>query len=119
MRMWLFIRLKSCNAKTTQDWYSTAPVSKRRVPGQPLAYARGTVPASQVHQGRNLARNIMPSPEEFPVHDKTSYLNMLWASLAFAVMAAFSHRAGESCDWQLVVVARAVVAFFFAAIIAW
>ena len=43
---------------------------------------------------------------------------MLWASLAFAVMAAFSHRAGEYCDWQLVVVARAVGAFFFAAIIA-
>ena len=60
----------------------------------------------------------MPSPDQFPVHDKTSYLHMLWASLAFAVMAAFSHRAGESCDWQLVVVARAVVAFFFAAIIA-
>src|SRR5262245_7469466 len=60
----------------------------------------------------------MPSPDEFPVHDKTSYLHMLWASFAFAVMAAFSHLAGESCDWQLVVVARAVVAFFFAAIIA-
>jgi drug/metabolite transporter (DMT)-like permease len=60
----------------------------------------------------------MPPPDEFPVHDKTSYLHMLWASLAFAVMAALSHRAGESCDWQLVVVARAVVAFFFAAIIA-
>jgi len=60
----------------------------------------------------------MPLPDEFPVHDKTSYLHMLFASLAFAVMAAFSHRAGESCDWQLVVVARAVVAFFFAAIIA-
>jgi drug/metabolite transporter (DMT)-like permease len=60
----------------------------------------------------------MPSPDEFPVHDKTSYLHMLWASLAFAVMAAFSHRAGESCDWQLVVLARAVVAFFFAVIIA-
>src|SRR5262249_8822924 len=60
----------------------------------------------------------MPSPGEFPIHDKTSYLYMLCASLAFAVMAAFSRRAGESCDWQLVVVARAVVAFFFAAIIA-
>jgi drug/metabolite transporter (DMT)-like permease len=43
---------------------------------------------------------------------------MLWASMAFAVMAAFSHWAGEYCDWQLVVVARAVGAFFFAAIIA-
>src|SRR5262245_5215928 len=60
----------------------------------------------------------MPSPHEFPVHDKTSYLHMLWASLTFAVMAAFTHRASETCDWQLVVVARAVVAFFFAAIIA-
>src|SRR5262245_66561047 len=56
--------------------------------------------------------------DEFPVHVKPSYLHMLWASFAFAVMAAFSHLAGESCDWQLVVVARAVVAFFFAAIIA-
>jgi drug/metabolite transporter (DMT)-like permease len=43
---------------------------------------------------------------------------MLWASMAFAVMAALSHRAGEYCDWQLVVVARATGAFFFAAIIA-
>src|SRR5215475_1872838 len=65
-----------------------------------------------------ICQNKMPSPNEFPVHDKTSYLHMLWASLAFAVMAAFSHWAGESCDWRLVVVARAVVAFFFAAIIA-
>jgi drug/metabolite transporter (DMT)-like permease len=47
-----------------------------------------------------------------------SYLHMLWASLAFAVMAAISHWAGELSDWQLVVVARAVVAFFFALIIA-
>lgn len=38
--------------------------------------------------------------------------------MAFAVMAAFSHWAGEYCDWQLVVVARATGAFFFAAIIA-
>jgi drug/metabolite transporter (DMT)-like permease len=60
----------------------------------------------------------MPATDEFPVRDKTSYLHMLWASLAFAVMAALSHRAGESCDWQLVVVARAVVAFFFAVMIA-
>ena len=43
---------------------------------------------------------------------------MLWASLAFAVMAAASHRAGEHCDWQLVVVARASLAFLFAVIIA-
>jgi drug/metabolite transporter (DMT)-like permease len=60
----------------------------------------------------------MPSSDEFPGRDKTSYLHMLWASLAFAVMAAFSHRAGEFCDWRLVAVARAVGAFFFSAIIA-
>src|SRR5262249_53940565 len=65
-----------------------------------------------------ICQNQMFSPDEFPVHDKTSYLHMLWASLAFAVMAAFSHRAGEYCDWQLVAVARAAGAFFFAAIIA-
>jgi hypothetical protein len=69
-------------------------------------------------QNSNLAGNPMPSSGEFSVHDKSSYFHMLWASLAFAVMAALSHRAGESCDWQLIVVARAVVAFFFAAIIA-
>src|SRR5262245_15815191 len=39
MRMWLFIRLKSCNAKTTQDWYSTARVSKR-APAGPAACSR-------------------------------------------------------------------------------
>ncbi len=69
-------------------------------------------------QNSNRASNPMPSSGEFSVHDKSSYLHMLWASLAFAVMAALSHLAGESCDWQLIVVARAVVAFFFAAVIA-
>lgn len=49
---------------------------------------------------------------------RTAYFHMLWASLAFAVMAAISHLAGERCDWQLVVVARAAVAFFFAFVIA-
>lgn len=50
--------------------------------------------------------------------DRTAYIHMLWASLGFAVMAALSHRAGEFCDWQLVVVARASVAFFFSLLIA-
>lgn len=53
-----------------------------------------------------------------PTVDRTAYLHMLWASLGFAVMAALSHRAGEFCDWQLVVVARASVAFFFSLLIA-
>ncbi len=43
---------------------------------------------------------------------------MLWASFAFALMAAISHWAGESCDWQLVVFARAFVALIFAVAIA-
>ncbi|MFN0110431.1 MAG: DMT family transporter, partial [Blastocatellia bacterium] len=50
--------------------------------------------------------------------DRTAYFHMLWASLAFALMASFSHWAGERCDWQLVVVARAALAFVFAFIIA-
>ncbi|MGH9803210.1 MAG: DMT family transporter [Blastocatellia bacterium] len=50
--------------------------------------------------------------------DRTAYFHMLWASLAFAIMAAVSHLVGERCDWQLVVVARAAVAFVFAFIIA-
>jgi drug/metabolite transporter (DMT)-like permease len=51
-------------------------------------------------------------------HARAAAFHMLWASLAFAVMAAFSHWAGERCDWQLVVIARAAVAFFFALLIA-
>ena len=43
---------------------------------------------------------------------------MLWASFAFAVMAALSHAVGARCDWHLVVVARAVGAFGFAWLIA-
>jgi drug/metabolite transporter (DMT)-like permease len=43
---------------------------------------------------------------------------MLWASVSFAVMAAVSHWAGESCDWQLVAVSRASIAFLFSLIIA-
>ena len=51
-------------------------------------------------------------------HEKIASIHMLWASLAFAVMAAVSHWAGEYCDWQLIAVARATVAFFFSLIIA-
>jgi drug/metabolite transporter (DMT)-like permease len=43
---------------------------------------------------------------------------MLWASVAFAIMAAGSHWAGERCDWQLVAVSRAAIAFFFSLVIA-
>ncbi|MEK7833028.1 MAG: DMT family transporter [Acidobacteriota bacterium] len=60
----------------------------------------------------------MAASDESHTIDRTAYFHMLWASLAFAVMAAVSHLAGERCDWQLVVVARAAVAFVFAFIIA-
>ena len=51
-------------------------------------------------------------------HDRTGHFHMLWASLGFAIMAAATHWAGERCDWQLVVVARASLALLFAGIIA-
>ena len=56
--------------------------------------------------------------EESRSSDQTAYFHMLWASFAFAIMAAVSHWAGAWCDWQLVVVARALVAFFFAVLLA-
>ena len=42
-----------------------------------------------------------------------AYLFMLLSSLAFASMGAFSHLAGERCDWHLVAVARSSLAFAF------
>ncbi len=42
-----------------------------------------------------------------------AYLFMLLSSLAFASMGAFSHLAGERCDWHLVAVARSALAFVF------
>src|SRR5215210_1590436 len=42
-----------------------------------------------------------------------AYLFMLLSSLAFASMGAFSHMAGERCDWHLVAVARSSLAFLF------
>jgi drug/metabolite transporter (DMT)-like permease len=42
-----------------------------------------------------------------------AYLFMLLSSLAFAAMGAFSHLAGERCDWHLVAVARSSLAFLF------
>lgn len=40
-----------------------------------------------------------------------AYLFMLLGSLSFASMGAFSHLAGERCDWHLVAVARSLLAF--------
>jgi drug/metabolite transporter (DMT)-like permease len=44
-----------------------------------------------------------------------AYLFMLAGALAFAVMGALGHLAGERCDWQIVALARASVAFVFTA----
>jgi drug/metabolite transporter (DMT)-like permease len=38
---------------------------------------------------------------------------MLWGALAFALMGALGHLAGERCSWQLVAVARTSVALVF------
>ena len=43
---------------------------------------------------------------------------MLAGAFAFAVMGALSHLAGERCDWQIVALARASVAFVFTAALA-
>jgi drug/metabolite transporter (DMT)-like permease len=60
----------------------------------------------------------MPPFDASHTQAKTAYLHMLWASVAFAVMAAVSHWAGERCDWQLVAVSRASIAFFFSLMLA-
>src|SRR5262245_33266536 len=60
----------------------------------------------------------MTSSNDLDSQLKSASIHMLWASLSFAVMAAVSHAAGERCDWQLVVVARAAVAFLFSTLIA-
>jgi drug/metabolite transporter (DMT)-like permease len=50
--------------------------------------------------------------------NKTPYLHMLWASLAFTLMATFSRWAGEYCDWRLIAAARATLACVFAFLLA-
>jgi drug/metabolite transporter (DMT)-like permease len=60
----------------------------------------------------------MIAREHSATHDRSAYFHMLWASLAFAVMAAVSRWASDLCDWHMVVVARAAVACFFAILIA-
>jgi drug/metabolite transporter (DMT)-like permease len=47
-----------------------------------------------------------------------AYVFMLAGALAFALMAVFSHLAGERCDWRLVAVARTSLAFVFSTAIA-
>ena len=58
------------------------------------------------------------SQDSQDTHDKTPYLHMLWASLAFTLMATFSRWAGDYCDWRLIAAARATVACVFAFLLA-
>jgi drug/metabolite transporter (DMT)-like permease len=46
------------------------------------------------------------------------YLWMLLGSLAFALMSTLAHELGSSCDWQVIALTRAGLAFGFAALLA-
>ena len=52
---------------------------------------------------------------QFPALSATRYNYEDWRARArsFASMGAFSHLAGERCDWHLVAVARSSLAFVF------
>lgn len=54
-------------------------------------------------------RTAPPAAEQ----DARAYLFMLSSSLAFAVMGALGHLAGERVDWRLVACARTLLAFVF------
>jgi len=47
-----------------------------------------------------------------------AYAAMLWGALAFALMGALGHLAGERCSWQLVAVARTSLALVFSLLFA-
>jgi drug/metabolite transporter (DMT)-like permease len=42
------------------------------------------------------------------------YILMLWSAMAFALMGACAHGAGEYCDWQLIALARSLLALIIA-----
>ena len=46
------------------------------------------------------------------------YLWMLLGSLAFALMSTLAHALADSCDWQVIALTRAGLAFGFAALLA-
>jgi drug/metabolite transporter (DMT)-like permease len=46
------------------------------------------------------------------------YVWMLSGSFAFAIMATMAHILGESCDWQVIALVRATIAFLFSAALA-
>ena len=58
------------------------------------------------------------SRRAFEERASDAYLYMLSGSLAFATMGALSHAAGARADWQLVAVARTLVAAVLSASLA-
>src|SRR5438093_7176523 len=46
------------------------------------------------------------------------YLFMLAGCMAFAVMSTLAHALADSCDWQIIALARSFLAFLFATILA-
>ena len=46
------------------------------------------------------------------------YLLMLWGAFAFAVMGAFTHAAAEHYDWQVIALARSILALTIAGLLA-
>ena len=46
------------------------------------------------------------------------YLLMLWGAFAFAVMGAFTHAAAEYYDWQVIALARSILALMIAGLLA-
>lgn len=64
---------------------------------------------------RNVADEVPHSPKD---HAGQAYLYMLSSSLAFATMGAISHLAGAHTDWQVVALARTLVAFVLTAALA-
>jgi drug/metabolite transporter (DMT)-like permease len=72
------------------------------LPTQQTTEQKGRARAAEEGAGRSHA-----SDEQ----TRRAYAFMLASSLSFALMGAFSHAAGERCDWQLVAFARSLLAF--------
>jgi drug/metabolite transporter (DMT)-like permease len=104
-------RERRVNAETFNS--SALPSRPLRLCGEFFAQwsrltARGVNCYSVRAEMKNSAR-----PTEREEHTDKAYLFMLASALSFAAMGAFSHLAGERCDWQIVALARTSLAFVF------
>ncbi len=75
---------------------------------------RTPLPTQRTTEQTDLARATDVRAARAEVSDertRSAYAFMLASSLSFALMGAFSHAAGERCDWQLVAFARSLLAF--------